>query len=37
MNYHELASGYWREIGIQVEIRTADRAEGVAMRRVGAF
>ena len=38
ISYQQLASGYWREIGIQVEmIRTADRAEGVAMQESGQF
>ena len=38
ISYLELAAGYWRQIGIQVEmIRTADRAEGVAMQESGHF
>ena len=37
MSYQELASGYWREIGIQVEIRTVDGAEASAMQESGDF
>ena len=37
MSYHELASGYWREIGIQVEIERVDSAEAEAMQETGAF
>ena len=37
ISYQELASGYWREIGIQVEIRTVDEAEANAMKVSGAF
>ena len=37
ISYNELASGYWREIGIQVEIRTVDQAEHLAMQRSGEF
>ena len=32
ISYNELASGYWREIGIQVEIRTVDDPAWYAMR-----
>ena len=37
INYDELASGYWREIGIQVEMRTVDGAEVKAMQESGHF
>ena len=37
ISYQELASGYWREIGIQVEIRRVDSAAQTAMRETGLF
>ena len=37
ISYDEIASAYWREIGIQVEIRTVDKAEAEAMQETGAF
>ena len=32
-SYEELLANYWREIGVEVEIRTFDSTQGVALRR----
>ena len=37
ISYQELVSGYWREIGIQVEIRRVAYAEMQAMQKSGLF
>ena len=37
ISYHELVAGYWREIGIQVEIRHMDDPAAKAMRETGDF
>ena len=36
-SYQELVAGYWREIGIQVEIRTVENPERTAMQASGDF
>ena len=37
ISYQELVSGYWRQIGIQVEIKTVDSATATAKRDSGEF
>ena len=36
-NYQELAAGYWRQIGVQVEINRLNTAEAKAVRETGAM
>ena len=37
ISYQEIVSGYWRQIGIQVEIKRVDSAERLAMQASGEF